>query len=124
VIYNANNQLGRTVQEGGTGAACTVPTGGAVDPCIADSPEGLCGGPQRCIPDLDEMGRPLPTGVCGIPCGARPCMTSAQGALFDCDKLLDTPQNGLSGGALAVSFPSIDANLILDNVTSTLFVFQ
>ena len=54
-------------------------------------------------------------------CGGDACKTSVTGANFDCDALIADPTGGLSGGSLAVAFPALDANLIGDNVTTTVF---
>jgi len=49
------------------------------------------------------------------------CKTKFSGSLFDCAALEANPTGGLSGGSLSVTFPSIDANQIGDNVTNTVF---
>lgn len=49
------------------------------------------------------------------------CATTGTGAPFDCDALLADPTGGLGGGSLSVTFPSIDAATIGDNVTTTVF---
>lgn len=54
-------------------------------------------------------------------CGGSPCETKREGALFDCDALLENPTGGIEGGGLAIAYPSIDARTIADNVTSTVF---
>jgi hypothetical protein len=64
---------------------------------------------------------------CGTASFINRCINSKQGRPFDCTALAadDTPDDhsdgdGLSGAALAVTFPSIDALRIGDNVTSSL----
>ncbi|MEO8604397.1 MAG: hypothetical protein ABI629_17625 [bacterium] len=52
------------------------------------------------------------------------CKTQFSGSPFDCTAIEEDPTGGLSGGSLTVSFPSIDANQIGDNVTSTVFFNQ
>ena len=49
------------------------------------------------------------------------CLTEVTGHSFDCDALQNNPNGGLSGGALVVAFPSIDAKQIGDNTTTTVF---
>lgn len=56
--------------------------------------------------------------------GFNDCITSATGKPLDCEQLLANPTGGLSGSALAVAFPSIDARGIGDNVTSATFSAQ
>jgi hypothetical protein len=115
VIYNANNVLGLTVQEG-SGLPCQTD---------ADCNPDVCGGPEICY---DEIGEDMmPTGVkfCGVPCTGSACVTQKTGSLLDCDGLLsNNPSSGLRGAALAVTFPAIDSASIGDNVTSTVFVFE
>ena len=57
-------------------------------------------------------------------CGGDACKTVVSGANFDCDALIANPTGGLSGGSLAVAFPNLDAALIGDNVTTTVFFNQ
>lgn len=52
------------------------------------------------------------------------CATTGTGAPFDCDALLANPTGGLGGGSLTVTFPSVDAATIGDNVTTTVFFNQ
>jgi cysteine-rich repeat protein len=54
-------------------------------------------------------------------CFGSPCLTVNTGANFDCELLEQNQTGGLSGGSLAVTFPSIDAATIGDNVTGTVF---
>jgi hypothetical protein len=52
------------------------------------------------------------------------CKTQFNGSPFDCDAIEQGNPSALSGGSLTVSFPSLDANQIGDNVTSTVFFNQ
>jgi len=52
------------------------------------------------------------------------CKTQFSGSLFDCDKIESNDPDALAGGSISVSFPSLDANQIGDNVTSTVFFNQ
>jgi len=54
-------------------------------------------------------------------CGGGMCSVSVTGSKLDCDKLIAGAPDALSGGSLAVSFPNLDAKLVLDNVTTTIF---
>ncbi|MBX3027045.1 hypothetical protein KF840_19245 [bacterium] len=57
-------------------------------------------------------------------CFAAPCQIQAHGSLFDCSQLTPGSSGGLSGGSLAVCFPTLDAAQIRDNVTCTVFSNQ
>jgi len=57
-------------------------------------------------------------------CFGPTCQTTGTGAVFDCDALLANPTGGLGGGSISVTFPSIDAATIGDNVTTTVFFNQ
>jgi cysteine-rich repeat protein len=52
------------------------------------------------------------------------CKTQFNGSIFDCDKIENNDPTALSGGSITVSFPSLDAAQIGDNVTSTVFFNQ
>jgi cysteine-rich repeat protein len=60
----------------------------------------------------------------GRDCFGAPCVTKVQGSVFNCDELTPGTGGGLSGGSIAVAFPSLDAAQIGDNVTSTVFSNQ
>ena len=57
----------------------------------------------------------------GENCFGAPCITRVVGSAFNCDELQPGTTGGLSGGSIAIAFPSVDARTIGDNVTSTVF---
>jgi cysteine-rich repeat protein len=63
-----------------------------------------------------------PNGCAGGGSAGPGCITRVQGTPIDCD-LLDgpNPEEALQGASLVVAFPSIDADLIKDTVTTTTF---
>lgn len=111
-VYNAGNRANSQIIDG-SGASCTG--GGA---CT----ESVCGVAESCIPV--NPAEPQGESICGLRCGSLPCDTTASGSVFSCSALAGNPTGGLSGGAFAVAFPSIDAATISDNVTSVTFVFE
>jgi len=107
-------------------------------------PNGSCAWPvygDDCLPCTDDdadLGRPtLVTATTGLAvahvydanlsagaeigpqaiCFGPACIASVSGAPFDCDRLAAEPAAGLSGGALGLCFPSVDAAIIGDSVT-------
>jgi hypothetical protein len=73
-----------------------------------------------CSSDADCPGdtcRPRQCEVFG--CGGARCLIAEEGTEFSCELLQSNPTGGLSGGALAVTFPDIDARQIGDNVTAS-----
>jgi len=110
-IVNLTNSAGKVIDQG-SGISCA-----SSDECSGS----VCGIDEICLP---KVAGDTENQVCGLRCGGSACTTVLSGTPFDCDLLGSTPDGGLSGGAFAVVFPSIDAALIGDNVTSTLFVFE
>ncbi len=107
-VFNASNRPGAIIDQS-SNAPCTE---------SADCTElNQCGEPETCIRVDGEM-------RCGNLCGGSgPCQTTTSGSPFDCEALMSNQNGGLEGGAFAVTFPSIDAATIGDNVTSVLFSF-
>jgi hypothetical protein len=126
-VYDAAFQKGRTID--------------VVDPPVPCSTTADCQSGQRCLRQCELSGSPCPNGnecafndTCLPPhcswtgCGASQfisrCQTVAFGTGFDCTALAadQTPNDGdgdgLSGATLAVSYPSIDALRVGDNVTT------
>jgi hypothetical protein len=102
----------------GSGMACTSDTECAAFERCRRSCE-LSG--FSCFGDADCPGdtcRPRQCEVFG--CGSARCLISQQGTNFSCEALESNPQGGLSGAALAVTFPDIDARRIGDNVTASI----
>ncbi len=110
-VVNATNLEGRVIDEGSL-TSCEDNDG-----CS----QLLCGNEEVCRPIMS--GPDAPT-VCGLACGGTVCRTVAEGTPFDCDAIANNPSGGLGGGAFAVSFPSIDAAIIGDNVTTVIFAFD
>jgi cysteine-rich repeat protein len=98
--------------EKGTAENIPVTTGEAeavaIDANNSESVEGIPGGSVQISRAGDCMA---------------PCKTVVTGSVFDCDEIL-RPGGSLTGGSLAVAFPSIDAATIGDNVTTTTFFNQ
>jgi hypothetical protein len=109
IVYNASNRANAVIIQS-SNTPCT-----SNDDCTVE----VCGASESCLENSDgDM-------VCGVRCGGSgPCQTSQTGSPFDCEELAANPSGGLSGGAFAVTFPSIDAATIGDNVTSVLFSFE
>jgi hypothetical protein len=108
-VYNATNRAGTVITQS-SNTPCTNN-----DDCTVD----VCGSPEICL-ENSRGNR-----ICGLRCGGGgPCQTSQTGRPFDCEELKSNPTGGLSGGAFAMAFPSIDAATIGDNVTSFLFSFE
>jgi cysteine-rich repeat protein len=63
-----------------------------------------------------------PTGCAGGGSAGPGCITRVEGTRIDCDLLEgENPEEALRGASLVVAFPSIDADLIKDTVTTTTF---
>jgi hypothetical protein len=129
-VYDAAFEKGRTMD--------------TVDPPVPCTTTADCESSQRCIQQCSETNFPCTSNaqcgsgeVCGDPgcswngCGSdtsRPtrCVSSAQGTRFDCDALAadqgedNGDGDGMSGAALAVTFPSLDALRLGDDITSSL----
>jgi hypothetical protein len=126
-VYDAAFQKGRTID--------------VVESAVACSSAADCQSGQVCIRQCAESGSACPSGnECGgidtcLPlrcswngCGTAQfisrCRTAALGTGFDCSALAadqspnDGDGDGLSGATLAVSYPSIDALRVGDNVTT------
>jgi hypothetical protein len=82
-----------------TGFPCSQPSDCPNDLCRPPQCEVLCGGVVRCL-------------------------TAQTGHIFDCDALIDNPLGGLTGAALAVTFPDVDARQIGDNVTASILTLR
>jgi hypothetical protein len=132
-VYDRAFQKGRTID--------------IIDPPVPCSTTADCASGQRCLrqcaisgeacPDGDECGggdtcqnAACSWNGCGTDAFINRCVTRKQGRQFDCDALAadQTPNDGdgdgMSGAALAVTFPSIDALRIGDNVTSSILDLQ
>jgi hypothetical protein len=58
---------------------------------------------------------------CEVQCGGvNRCLIAQTGKEFDCGALANDSRGGLSGAALAVTFPDLDAKRIGDNVTASI----
>ncbi len=91
-------------------AAINPTTTGVAEAAVFDANNGTNGGGS--VIDKDRS------------CFGTPCISTASGALFDCDQLSPGTTGGLSGGALALCFPSLDAAQIGDSTTCTVFANQ
>jgi hypothetical protein len=113
------------------GSAFPIPIDeGSENACTSD---GQCAPHEKCRRSCSLSGFPCtadnqcPGGEvcqqpqCQVQCGGIVrCLIEQQGTPFDCDALLANPTGGLSGAALAVTFPQIDAKRIGDNVTASI----
>ena len=109
-IFNLENVAGDIMNQG-TGTACVE--------------DADCGGNPQC--GIEEVCQPGTVGgdtVCGVSCGGQNCRTARSGVPFSCSALQADSTGGLSGGAFAVAFPSIDSATIGDNVTTAIFQFE
>lgn len=130
-VFDATTEKGRTID--------------VVEPRVTCATTADCESGQRCLrqcalsgtacssdQDCAAAGDSCPAEAncswngCGTGNFLSRCIVRREGRPFDCDALAadDTPDDhsdgdGLSGGALAVSFPSIDALRIGDNVTAS-----
>jgi hypothetical protein len=78
-----------------------------------------------CGSDVDCPGETCLPLQCQVQCGGIVrCLIEQTGTPFNCDALLSNPTGGLSGAALAVTFPQIDAKRIGDNVTASILALQ
>jgi cysteine-rich repeat protein len=59
----------------------------------------------------------------GGSCGSFPCISTAEGAPFNCDLVVSNPSGALSGGRLVGAFGILDSS-IGDNVVTTGFAFE
>jgi hypothetical protein len=132
-VFDAALQKGRTID--------------VVDPRVPCTTTADCESGQRCLRQCANSGAACPNGnECGgsdecqaaacswTGCGTAQfivrCIVSKSGTRFDCAALAadDTPNNGdgdgMSGAALAVTFPAIDSRRIGDNVTSSILDLQ
>ncbi len=108
-VYHAGNRADRFIAQSSR-TPCT-----SDDDCTTE----VCGNTEVCIEVSDTESQ------CGTRCGGSgPCQTTQVGSVFDCAGLAADPSGGLSGGSFAVTFPSVDAATIGDNVTSVLFAFE
>jgi hypothetical protein len=103
----------------------------------ACSSDDQCAPHERCRSSCSASGFPCtenaqcPEGEtcqprqCEVQCGTIVrCLIAQTGTEFDCDALLANPTGGLSGAALAVTFPDIDAKRIGDNVTASILALE
>lgn len=123
---------GNCAEKRNPNGSCTYPQYGPdCQPCTADDEimqaanllPTTTGKSAAAVYDLNNDG----TGAImaeGQSCFGAPCQTFGEGSTFDCDELANDPTGGLSGGSISVSFPSIDAAQIGDNVTTTVFFNQ
>jgi hypothetical protein len=121
-----------------------IPLGGTFPVPIDEGAENQCTGNGDCEPHeqcrrscegtgipcardadcgLDDACRPNPR--CEVQCGGVVrCQIAQAGTPFDCAGLLANPTGGLSGAALAVTFPDIDAARVGDNVTASILALE
>ena len=112
-VLNAANTAGNIIDQGSTNS-CDSDCRLYREPSVAS---------VRCAcATVAQVMRPLRSAACAVV--DHPVVPPRTDRPFDCDALLASDTGGLSGGGVAIAFPSIDAATIGDNVTTALFAFE
>ncbi len=102
----------------------TAPSGisiskGSQNPC---TPGAACPTRERCFNSTTlTTCQAGDTCECRTACGSTPCIVEAVGHTYDCQALIDNPQQGLTTGSTVIAFGSLHAATGLDLVSTTRF---